>query len=235
MKTNFEKAAIMSGEDYPLSPTLTLHHPTVGEILSLNGGQASEETYWFYVHLLLSDPYSNMIYLDDIGMDFMKTTPFEVFLLHWDNMYQDFLVQALRFFIAGNRTFVKAQQMNGFPCLVDKNDADCQINEEVYEHIYEWIKAIHQIDTSKRINPADENARKILIADTREEQKKKQRKKNPKADGRDYIGGLMSAVSLGGNGAITPFNINDCKLYWLFEAFRIETSKIQSQFIFQPF
>ena len=74
MDITFEKALLMSGNDYRLTPHLSLHHPTVGEMLQINGGYSCERTYWQYVQFLLSDPYSNMVFLDDIGKNFMECT-----------------------------------------------------------------------------------------------------------------------------------------------------------------
>lgn len=238
----------MSGKDYKLTPTITLHHPTVGEMLSINDGHGSEQIYWNYVHFILSDPYSNMVFLDDIGKDFMKTSPFEVLILQWDNLYNNYMsnkemcdqtgfnplsiiTSSLQFFMNEKHTFVKRQYDNGTFCLADMNDESCQINDEVYGYICEWVKSLNKIDYSGRINPADENARRILIEDTRDEMKKQKRKNKSNTDDIDYIGSLMSAVSFGGNGVITPFNINDCKIYWLFEAFSIDNKKSNASHI----
>lgn len=242
MSMEFEKAFLMSGKDYKLTPQITLRHPSVDDILQLNHGYNSTQFYWEYVYTLLSDPYLNMVFLDDLGKDFMKTSPFEVFMLQWDRLQQSYLdnrekydlihinpmdsiLAALNFFIVEDHTFVKAQYENGSYCLVDTDNTNCRINEEVYGYIYAWIKAINKMDFTDRIRPADENARRILIEDTRDEIKKQARKKKNTLEDTDRIGTIMSAVAFGGNGVITPFNLKDCKIYWLFEAFSIETRK----------
>lgn len=248
MNMKFSKSTLMSGNDYPLTSSITLHHPTIREMLNINQGHDSEQIYWNYIHLLLSDPYANMVFLDDIGKNFMETSPFEVFLLQWDNLYQNYMehkafydkvafhpfssiTSALQFFIAEEHDFVKSQYEDGSFCLVDRNNASCQINQEIYEYIYQWVKSIHKIDYSGRIQPQDENARRILIEDTRSEIKKQSRKKEKNNDDVNYIGSLMSAVSFGGNGVITPFHLNECKMYWLFEAFSIENKKSNASHI----
>lgn len=248
MNIKFNKALMNSGSDYPLTQTITLHHPTVGEMLSIDPLN-SESIYWKYIQLLMCDPYSNMVMLDDMGMDFMKTTPFEVFLLQWkqyEEAYEknrqtydlygfkpiDMLLRALDFFIVEKHDFVYGEYDNGDACIYDKKNAKCQINREIFEYIYEWLKAVHKIDDSGRIRPADENARRILIEDTRAEIKKAKRRKKKADDTEpDYIGSLISAVCFGGNGAITPFNIKDCKMFWLFEAYSIDNKKSHANHI----
>lgn len=243
MSIKYSKALLMSGRDFQLTKSITLHHPTVGEILSSNTSPTPDYAYWMYIQILLSDPYSNMVMLDDMGKNYLETSPYEVFILQWENCVQNYkenqamydaynisplddISNALRFFISGEHQFTKGIYEDGSVCFYDINDHTCQINQEIFECIYEWIKAINKVDYSNRINPADENARRILIEDMRDEIKKaKRRKKKKSDDDSDYFGNIMSADCFCGNGAITPFNINDCKIYWLNESLAINNKK----------
>ncbi|WP_310602378.1 hypothetical protein [Anaerosporobacter sp.] len=248
MSTNFDKALIMSGNDFKLTNSITLHHPIIDEILSLNNGFHSEEIYWQYVHSIMCDPYANMIMLDDLGKDFLKTSPFEVFLLQWENYQRDyqtnkqqydllginplqFIQAALNFFIVEEHNFELSKHEDGSPCLYDTNNAECQIDEDIFVYLYEWLKSINKIDYSNRIKPADENARRILIEDARDELKKQKRRNKKSEDSFEYIGNLMSAICFGGNGSITPFNIKSCSIYWLFEAYSVDNKKSHASHI----
>lgn len=249
MNIKFKKSVLMSGDDFPLTNDIKLHHPTIREFLSLGNCFLCEEVYWTYVQTLLCDPYSNMVMLDDMNKNFMETSPFEVFIIQWEsyktlyeknkklydmqniNPFQPIL-NAMNFFICEEHDFTLVRYEDGSPCIVDLNNVNCQINEEIFGYIHEWIKDINKVDYSERINPADENARMILIEDARAEIKKnKKNYKKKTEDDTDYIGGLMSAVTFGGNGVITPFNLKDCKMYWLFEAFNIEGKKSNASHI----
>lgn len=242
MSIKFSKALLMHGEDYQLTDSITLHHPTVGEILSIDQSPTPERTYWSYVNILLADPYLNMVMLDDMGKNYLETSPYEVFILQWDNFEKDYqenkasydaygmnpsqtIIGAFQFFINGGCCFQKGIYENGDVCFYDKNNPSCQINKEVFECIYEWVKSINKIDYSNRIKPADENARRVLIEDMRDEMKKAKKRKKRQDDDSDYFGNIMSAVSFCGNGAITPFNMKDCKIYWLNEALSISIKK----------
>lgn len=242
MSIKFSKAFLMSGDDYQLTNSIILHHPIVREIMSINNSLTPDNFYWTYVQILLSDPYSNMVMLDDMGKNYLEVSPYEVFVLQWDKCIENYKVNkeqydsfgfnplndiqdALNFFICGEHYFVKGNYDDGSIGFYDINDRTCQINQETYNYIYEWVKSINKIDYSNRIKPADENARRILIEDMRDEIKKAKRRKKKSDDDSDYFGNIMSADCFCGNGSITPFNINDCKVYWLNESLSITNKK----------
>lgn len=242
MDIKFSKAILMSGEDYQLTNYITLHHPTVKEVLSINNTIVPDSTYWLYTNILLADPYTNMVMLDDIGKNYLEVSPYEVFIIQWEECLKEYqknqamydtyqinplddILKALCFFLDGEYTFVKGKYEDGSVCFYDKYDSSRQINQQIFEYIYEWVKSINKIDYSNRINPVDENARRVLIEDKRDEIKKAKRKKKKSSDNNDYFGNIMSANCFGGNGSITPFNINDCKIYWLNESLGIINKK----------
>lgn len=242
MNTKFSKAFLMSGKDYELTPSITLHHPTIGEVLTINKFPSPDASYWTYVQILLADPYINMVMLDDMGKNYLEVSPYDVFILQWDNcqanyqdnklMYDaygfnplDNITQAISFFIKEECHFTKVTNDDGSIYFCDLDNPSFHINQQIFEYLYEWVKSINNIDYSDRIKPADENARRVLIEDMRDEIKKRKRRKKKSDDGSDYFGNMMSAVSFCGNGSITPFNINDCKLYWLNESLSINNKK----------
>lgn len=242
MDTKFSKAFLLSGKDFKLTPYITLHHPTVEEILSIDNSSSPDNLYWQYVQILLSDPYSNMVMLDDMGKNYLKVSPYEVFVWQWDNCIKSYqeneqiynayglnplqnITKALSFFIKEEHSFSKNIYKDGTACFFDINNPVCQINKEIFKFIHEWVKAINHIEYTNRINPADENARRILIEDMRDEIKKKKRKGNSENEDSDFLGNMLSAVSFCENGSITPFNINNCKIYWINESLSINSKK----------
>lgn len=237
----------MSGKDFKVSEHITFHHPTVGEIMSIDSSPEPDSTYWKYVQILLSDPYSNMVMLNDMGKNYLEVSPYEVFVLQWDAYKAEYIKNkdsydaynasplqdisdALKFFIPGSSFFAKGTYRDGAICFYDVNNQQRQINEETFGYLHEWVKSVNKIDYSNRIKPADESARRVLVEDMRDEIKKARKRRN-KNTGNDYLGRAMSAVSFCGNGAITPYNIGQCKLYWLNEALSISARKDHSSHI----
>ncbi len=235
MSLKFSKAFLMSGKDFALTPSITLHHPTIEEILSINGSSFPDYFYWGYVQTLLADPYANMVMLDDMGRNYLDVSPYEVFALQWDHCNTAFSVhdahplrhitEAISFFIKEEHCFEKGVYEDGSVCFYDRNNPACQINEEIFGCLHEWVRAVNKIENSDNIRPADENARRILIEDMRDTQKKAGKRKKKQEEGFDYLGSLMSAVSFCGNGSLTPHELGSCKLYWLNEALSIRNKK----------
>ncbi len=239
----------MSGNDFPITTSITLHHPTVEEILALDNGTCPDQTYWRYVQIILADPYANMVMLDDMGKNYLEASPYEVFSLQWDNYMKNYtenkelydtysfhplndISNALQFFIKEKHCFLKGVYKDGAAGFYDKNDITCQINQEVFQYIYEWVKEINKIDYSEQIKPADENARLVLIDDMRNKIKRARRKKKTdEDDSYNYLGNIMSAVSFCGNGFLTPFNLSHCKIYWLNEALTVSNKKSNANHI----
>lgn len=249
MNTKFSKAFLMSGKDFELTPSITLHHPTIEEILAINKSPSPDSLYWTYVQILLADPYINMVMLDDMGKNYLETSPYEVFTLQWDNCQKDYqenksmydtygylspldnIVQAINFFIKEKHHFTKGVNDKGSIYFYDPDNPSFYITQAIFDYLYEWVKSINNIDYSDRIRPADENARRVLIEDMRDEIKKRKRRKKKLDNDPNFFGNLMSAVSFCGNGSITPFNINSCKIYWLNESLSINNRKTHADHI----
>ncbi|MCM1325108.1 MAG: hypothetical protein NC094_10265 [Bacteroidales bacterium] len=248
MNTKFSKAFFVSGNDFKLTPSITLYHPTVGDVLSIDKSSSPDDAYWTYVRLLLADPYSNMVMLDDMGKNYMEVSPYEVFVLQWDNCSMSYrenksvydvlgvnptdnISDALSFFMKDHHRFIKDIDENGNVSFYDRDNPSCQIDKEVFKYLYEWVKSINHIDDSGRINPADENARRVLIEDMRDEMKKRKRRKKQDDDNSDFLGNIMSAACFCGNGSITPFNISHCKIYWLNESLSINNRKTYAEHV----
>lgn len=248
MSIKFSKAFLISGKDYELTPSITFHHPTIEEILSIDNSSSPDGLYWMYVHLLLSDPYSNMVMLDNMGKNYLKTSPYEVFILQWNHLEKEYqenrktydvyginpldnIIRSLQFFIKGRPHFKQGIYKDGTVIFYDETNHECQINKEIFECLHEWVKSINHIDYSDRINPADENARRILIEDMRDEIKKRKKKKKSDNEDTELLGNMLSAVSFCENGSITPFNIKDCKIYWLSESLSINNKKNYTEHI----
>ena len=134
MSIKFSKAFLMSGNNYKLTSSITLRHPTIKDILSINNSTSPDDMYWIYVQILLADPYANMVMLDDIGRNYLKTSPYEVFVLQWDNCVKNYvenkelytntgitpmdnIINAIKFFIVEDNNFIKGNYSDGSVCF----------------------------------------------------------------------------------------------------------------------
>lgn len=106
------------------------------------------------------------------------------------------------------------------------------IDRHMFNYLSEFISCINVIDKSQRINPADKNAKRILIEDKRDEIERLKHNQNLDENSLDdYIGKTMDGISWGGNGGINVFNVKQLKIYDLFTGFNIINRKNHSDHV----
>ena len=207
MESLITKLFLMSGQSLVLSPTVVVKHPTIEDVMAINGGFLCEDYYWSYVYTLLSDPYDNMVYLDDNGLDYETVSPLLVFSLRWldaeASAYKDaegafafsLMRDALRFFF-GEREF-RVSTREGKPILLDANDRNWRVGDDLYTVFADFLQKVHCISLSDRIRPANAMAKKILIDDMRMEQRRKKRDKKTKPRVEPLGDALVAALAGG--------------------------------------
>lgn len=232
-----KKSFLQTGNNLPLTTKYSFKHPTIGDVFAIDNthnGIYSEDIYYSMINIFLTDPYLYMVYLDDHGMDYEKTTSYEVFLLllkdyykniedvrgKYDKEQYEFLLknniyfQAFKFFIGIDSFYIATYEGKE----VIANDNNLVINSEIYEYIHQFVKMMNGIQDGIRINPADEFAKKILIEDEREKIKKLMNRKNDDKTDNNRFGNLISSITWGCTGGITPFNRDSLHIYDLMEA-----------------
>lgn len=234
---------LLSGQDLELAPGVKVRHPTIADILAINHGFLCEDYYWTYVCSLLSDPYDSMVYLDDNGIDYEKVTAFDVFVLRWADAKQDYIKNreqyqifdasslsmmrnALEFFFGPHKyDLIKVGDQI---VLADMNDLRWYINGEAFALATDFILKCNCIVRDDKINPANKNAKRILIEDRRMEERRQIQKSRP-SEKVEQIADALVTVFSGGAGTITPDNYADKHIYQL-----LSTSKaVQKQMVVQ--
>lgn len=243
MKVNdisISRAFLESGNDFQITPSLIVKHPSLNEIIQLGNGIHCDDIYWGYVFTILSDPYDNMVWLDDQGIDYEQVSPFDVFILRWEQNEEEYksskdkfdalglpspiavMQESLKFFL-GDHTFnIGVLKDDNSKILYDIKNNRVQINKIIFDYISGFIRLINGLDKTDHINPANKNAKKILIEDMRDEQRRKMKKKKKDDEDTDYLGKMISGVVHGGNGGITPFNFKELKIYQLYSSLTIQ-------------
>lgn len=245
MESLISKAFLLSGRDFRVSNCVTVHHPTVPEILDINGGILCEEIYWLYVSTIMSDPYDYMVMLDDIGIDYEKSNAFEVFAHRWTNAQAEYVKnkatydqkgaspltiydEAMSFFFGAGRSF-RLVKYKGQMFIVDDNDGHWALDKDGFCAAMEFIVKINCIDGEEHIKPATPAHKRILIDDKRMEEKKRARKQIKKREKIDRIGDALATVFSCGAGAITPDNYHKVHIHQLLSS----ALSIQKQMVVQ--
>lgn len=240
------KSFLQSGYDLKITDTISCKHPTVREVLSIdeeNLGLHSEEQYYAMVNLFLTDPYSYMVYLDDLGIDYEKSNSFEVFVLLYNDYIEkleelssacngeqlNYLLQnniytkAFKFFF-GIESFFIAKDENGDNVVAYGNN-EFLFDKETYPYIEEFIKRINGIPDVDKIYPEDEMSKQILLEDEREKLKRKIKHDDDEQKNIDRFGNLLSNVTWVSRSAITPFNRMELHVFDLIDGFK-KTDKL---------
>ena len=221
---------LLSGRDLELLPGVAVRHPTVTDILGINNGFLCEDYYWTYVFSILSDPYDNMVYLDDNHIDYEKVSAFDVFMLKWNDAQKDevanrdkykqlgtsplsVLMDSLSFFFGEHR--FGFSKVGGQIVLIDLDDPKWMVSKDAFVLATEFITKCNCIVRDDKINPSSPWAKKVLIDDKRMDEKKRARKEFKKEEKAERIAESLATVFAGGAGTITPENYDHVHIYQL--------------------
>lgn len=220
----FPAGFLLDGSDFQLSDAITFHHPSLSEVMCLGKRIYFEEVYWLYVSTLLADPYEHMVWLDDNGLDYEQVSPFTVFAMQWLSSEEavikgespelplDVIQDALGFFL-GRHTY-KIGRLDTGLVLYAEDTPDFVMDEGIFSIFVSFLEQVNCITHEDRIKPATKSAKRILIEDMRDEQKRR-RRKNTQPAPPSYLSDCLAAVVYGGNNGVTPFNFKDLKIYQL--------------------
>ena len=183
-----------------------------------------------YVYTLLSDPYNHMVWLDDKGIDYESVSPFDVFIMRWIEAKEEYVKnqfqydkmgyspaqifqEALSFFL-GARQYDISTVKSGVFCICDRDAPGWCFGEDLYDLIHNFIRLINCVTDAGKIKPGTKNAKRILIEDMRDEQRRARSKKKDNTE-ISLIAESVSAFVYGGNGGITPLSFTQLHIYQL--------------------
>lgn len=233
-----DRLYLESGLPYKLNSTVSVRHPLLRDILGL--GRNGESIYWEYVGRILADPYQNMVWLDDNGIDYEDVDCFDVFCLQWkylSNIYSQNktafdqsgfnplipIAAALDFFLGENHAYRLSSSGSNDTYIEDPFVNNFSINREEYLAFSTFVQKINGISFEGRIKPRDKTAKRILIEDMRDEINRKKNK--PQTAGTDesssFLGNMVASVLHGGNGAINTFNFTGAPIFSIVSAYKV--------------
>lgn len=155
---------IYRGEDIVVSDHITIHQATLNEICDYG-----ECDYYSMIYQMTATPQSMKVQLWDIGIDYTKISPFELFYHILYKLYP----QQKTSILFGDLDFTKFRQGqrrdNGAPVLYQLiRGESVLLDEYTYDVIMDYLRQIHMIHKDEKL-PANETTKMILIEDAREE------------------------------------------------------------------
>lgn len=233
----FKESFLSSGKDLKISDKVIVKHPTYGEILDIDDkwdGFHSEELYYEMLMIFITDPYMEMVWLDDQKIDYESIDAYDLFVMKFKNLIElynealmkcksdeernqiinimnnDVLHRAFKFFLNQDDIALCLLEESE-PFIIGRSDQEFQIDRMTFNYISKFLLAINGIDFKDRIKPANKFAKQVLIEDERSKLKKLKRKQSEKNSG--VLGNHVSALCWGGNGGVTVFNKRDLHIY----------------------
>ena len=191
-----DELKVYRGEDYIVSEHIKIHQPSLGEICDYG-----ERDYYSMIYQLTSTPQSMKWQLWDIGIDYTKITPFELFYSLLYKMYPKektsiifgdldftkfkllqrkddgsvFLYQVVETKLGNIK---KTPNLNVFNKNVTDNPVvydEVIIDEFTYNMIMDYLRSVHLIHKDEKM-PANESTKMVLIDDDREEYERNKNK-----------------------------------------------------------
>ena len=165
-----DELKIYRGEDFVVSKHIVIHQPTLSEIC-----EYGERDYYSMVYQLTATPQSMKWQLWDMGIDYTKITPFELFYGLLYRLYP----QEKTSILFGSLDFTKFQVFrrtdDNSVFLHQPVQEDILIDEFTYNIMMDYLRKVHNIAKDEKI-PANDATKMILIEDDREEYHRSQNK-----------------------------------------------------------
>lgn len=166
-----DELRVYRGEDFVVSKHITIHQPSLSEICDYG-----EREYYSMIYQLTATPQSMKVQLWDMGIDYTKITPFELFYSILYRLYP----QEKTSIVFGDLDFTKfqvVQRKDDESILLYQvvNNESVIIDEFTYNIIMDYLRQTHVIQKDEKV-PANETTKMILIEDARDEYERNKNK-----------------------------------------------------------
>ncbi|MCD8377887.1 MAG: hypothetical protein LUB59_03770 [Candidatus Gastranaerophilales bacterium] len=159
MTFGVDELQLYFGDDYKINDHITIHQPTVGEIVAFG-----EQRYFGIVHAITCIPSDMKSRLDDLGIDWTKISDYELFL-----MIAPTLKPEDTSILFGDLDFTKLKQyinqQNNKIVLADM-ETGLIVDEMIYLRIVDYLRKVHGIKP-KVERYANKITKKVLIEEER--------------------------------------------------------------------
>ncbi len=157
------RSGCLYARSYPVNDKISITVPTVGQIWD------NEDEYYRLITAVIAAPCDFMVQLDDVGIDFSKISPFELFL----SLFNTIKVEDASLVFGGLdlslfETAVNAK--NGQTVLLDHKN-HIMIDRAVHGQIRRAIRKINHMELADK-KPGNNAARKFMIERARTKQRR---------------------------------------------------------------
>lgn len=154
-ETNFkyDMLKLYFGDDYEISDKITIHQPTIGEIIEYD-----EHEFWIMCYTITANPTSMKLTLWEKGIDWTKYDEFQLFI----DLITQFPVEKTSI-LFNDLDFTKFKIINKDDLvMVYMNDPSIQIDRELYFKIIEYLRLMLNIHP-KTIKAKNKITKELII------------------------------------------------------------------------
>ena len=168
-----DKLILLQGKDIRLNDYITIHFPTLDEIITLG-----EDIYLNGVYKFCSTPSDHKVMLDDMKLDYSQLDEWEMFLImHQQQLFSEDDKRAFRLvmgdFDITSFDIYTRPQFNDIVLALDEMEFD----RAVYLKLTALLREMHNF--TKRVDrPGNEHTKNYLIEKERRQLKRRRNKKN---------------------------------------------------------
>ena len=181
---------LLYANSYRISDDISVCIPLLGEILDL------QDDYNRVLTAFVSTPYELMVQLDDLGIDFMSITKYQLFFMLFRNILEEYRngqMKALDLVLTGcdfNNIQPAVNCDTEELVFVDTN-GHAVINERIYQMVRATLCFIHDIDGTEKhlFNAGDKD---FFLERMRAKQRRLKRKANQSSELEDLIIALVN-------------------------------------------
>lgn len=159
---------LLLASDLPITDEISVHIPTVGEILN-----SGENVYYSMAQAFSSVPYDVQVWLDDMGIDYEKITEFELFFLMLQSYRNKDL--SLIFGTANLSSIQYGRKEDGSPVIFDTVQG-LEIDEMLQREISDAIRLIHGWKRTEK-HAGNPESKEYMLRKLRKQQKRSQSKR----------------------------------------------------------
>lgn len=206
-----DKLKLYRGDNFEVKRGITIYQPTLNNICDY-----SEKEYFSMVHTLTANPADLKWQLDVVGIDYTKTSDFELFI---KMLYQRYSQEETRILFGdlNLQDFIKCKKRDSEDVVLYNRKKDLIIDEYTYFVIVNVLREMHRLKRNDEI-PGNETTKRVLIEDARDEYLI-----NKDKEFQSVLKNMISTMKVHGLSNYNHYNIWDLPIY----AFLDEVQRVQ--------
>lgn len=201
--------SLLGRRTYKISNRISVNIPTVRMVRGEN--EEDESDFWQEVGMFTTSSYDMVVELDDMGLDFTKTSDYMVLVIQFLALREEKVKKRVPDLLFEGIDFWKLQVLreNDNTVFVDENN-DIVIDERIYNTISDVLTCVTGHEKPKRIK-YDDFLRQRYVEDCRESQKRKRKPKKKGSGG--VLDGIILRLVCNANFPYNFETVNDVTLY----------------------